>query len=48
MKVRTIRPSEAERIFELFRSASLTRQDLPRNPSSGFYEYPLTFDDVAA
>ena len=49
MKIRTLKPNEAERIFELFKSASVTRNDLSREqvPNSGFYEYPLTAEDIS-
>lgn len=49
MKIRAIKPSKSERIYDLFSSVSVNREDLKRKdvPNSGFYEYPLTHEDIS-
>lgn len=50
MQIRTIKLSDAERIYDLFRSAAVTREDLQRGvvPHSGFFEYPISERDLTA
>ncbi len=47
MKVTNLRFRDAEEVFELFRSAQIGRKDLETGePSRGFFEYPLSFQDI--
>jgi len=49
MKIRNLTIEDTEKIYQLFKASSISREEaLAKNPSSGFYEYPLSPDDIAA
>ena len=48
MLIRNIKPSDSEQVYENFISESIVKQDLSKKkPIRGFYEYPLSYDDIS-
>jgi len=48
MILRAPKPADVEQIYEYFMSAQVSEKDLNRgSPKRGFYEYHLSYDDIA-
>lgn len=48
MNLRLVRDSDVNAIFDLFKNSQITAMDVRTNESisSGFYEYPLAYEDI--
>jgi hypothetical protein len=48
MRVRLIRQTDIDQIFECFKAAQVRESDIKREtPASGFYEYNLSYNDIS-
>jgi hypothetical protein len=48
VRISTAKPSDFDQMYALFLARQITAKDLPRNPKSGLYEYPLSEEDFRA